>query len=281
MRTLRIVNNTREFELSTVESIQHSSGAIYSIKSFTVDAVGPRLGAKDRYGRDGSIITGDRKVSARNIEIGFDVTSAEGQPDLAYRDFIDDLLSMFDPYYAPVYLYDDQDDAGSSGIPLRAMVELADEAIRPADGLTYRVQSGILRLMMPDGYFETQEEFTQSSPSGGIATNETLNVTNSSRRSAYPVIEVTALADNALFRISNTTTGAYIEIGASDFLTGEIIEISSIDGSILLSGSDISASSVGIGSTMIELVPGVNTLRYESTYGDVDMTVRWRERWLR
>lgn len=282
MRTLRIVNSVREFEFDTKQTLQHSGGAQFSVKSLRIEPVSPRLGAKDRYGRDGSIVTGDRKVSARSIDIGLNVTVRQELGDRPYREFIDDLLSMFDPRYEPVYLYDDQDDAGPDGIPLRAMVELERENLTPEkDGLDMIILTGTLGLLMIDGYWETQDEYETSSGTGGIANGEVLNVANGSRRTAYPVIEVTALSDNELFRLSNSTTGAYIEIGASDFYAGETITISSIDGTILLGGTDISASAIGEGSTMLDLVPGANTILYESAYGPVEMTVRWRERWLR
>jgi phage-related protein len=276
MRTLRIVNTVRTLTLDTKERITLASGARVSVNSVRTSNVEPRTGARERYGHDGVILTGDNSVGARRLQIGIDITA---DSDTSYRDAYDDIISMFDSRYAPIYVYDDQDDGGS--LPLRARVALSSEDITTQDGLDMRIGRGMINMIMLDGCWETQTEYTASTPSGGIGTGGTLSVTNTSRRIAYPVIEVTAQAANPAFRLTNVTTGEFIELGVSQFNAGSTIVISSIDGSIILNNSDISAASLADGSTLIRLFPGANTLVYESGYANAEITVKWRERWLR
>lgn len=270
MKTLRIVNPSRQFIFNTKETLTHTSGATYSLTSINVAGITMRTTIVDRYGRDGGHATGDRQIAPRELRLSITVSHA-GDDDNACRDCIDDLLTMFDEQ---CYLYDDQDD--SANAPLRTRIELQSESIIADDGLLYKHHSGALNVTMIDALWETQQIFSRSAT---LSHDDSIEIVNNSRRIAYPVITVVPQNNNPLFRLTNIGTGAYVEIGSPDFRALDIMTISSIDGSIMLNDVDIAATSIGIGSTLLDLQPMNNQIKYSSAYGDADIEVEWRERW--
>lgn len=279
MRTIRIVNSVTSLTLRVDETTDFH-GAKLSVGSIDQSDLSYRVGLTDRLGRSGSEPTGDGETEAVDLSIRVDLTA---QTDTAYRAAASALLALFRRQYDPIYLYDDQDGPvePTGAIPVRARVRLKSETITGRENLYARHHSGALKLTILDAFWESQDEYSAASPTGGTADQGTIDCVNPGDWETYPVITVTALAYLPLFRLTDTTTGAFVEIGSVDFLEGRTITIDSVTGSIDLDGTDISATTLGEGSSLPVLAPGTNTLRYESSYGPADITVTWRTRWPR
>lgn len=286
MRTLRLVNSLgtgQQLSFDAGDGAERTDigGALFSVKAFLPGAYSPRVDPQPRYGRSGGIATGDREVGPASFILELDVTA---QADSDYRLAMARILGHFKARYSPVYLYDDQDDTPESGgrLPLRCIVELQSEAlVQNRDGLWARHMSGPLQFSMPDAFWEDAEAIEYASPSGGLEDQDTFVLPNDSYEDAFPVFTLTAQDTNSLFRLTNQTTGVWVEIGSSDFVTGEELTISCVDGRVTIDGVNIAASALSDGSAFPSLVPGNNTFQYSSAFGNIDLAVEYRRRFPR
>lgn len=233
-----------------------------------------RLGLRDRYGRPGSEATGDKMTSSRPISFSFQTVS---QNDSDYISALADIFAMFRADRAPYYLVDTDNSR-------RARIEMESQDDRAAsEGTSFRIGEGTLELEMLDGYWEDLEQTIVSSPTGGMSNNEVLSVNNSAVADTYPVIEITPYQANSEFTITNTTTGSAFTLGSSAFVVGTTFIVSSVNGTVYLDDGTTQvelSSALSDGSGMIKLIPGVNNLRYESSFGDVDVDVKFRKRFV-
>lgn len=277
MAVLRFESRTDSIELP-YKGNQVIEGASVSVNEFNPSGFSRRLGAKDRYSRDGVIITGDQNIGSRTVSIRL---TASSENSGAVRAFYARFAALFDRYNAPTYLII-ENDTEEPYRPVRAKVALQTDGLLSGSRFDMHALTGSVTLVLVDGCFETVEEFSAESEGGETADGETLIVENGSRMTAYPVISVSPTTPNYLFRLTNTTTGAFVEIGSPEIDQSKTVVISSISdvGGITIDDVNISASAIGPGTSMIELVPGENVLSYSSAYGSANISIRWRERWL-
>lgn len=281
MSTIRLVNAEDEISLDLAGGVTDILGAQVSVSSFRLSAYSPRIDPQPRLGKAGGVATGDGFVGARQLDLGLDVTIVEASA-VSYRDFAAYFLGFFRFENGPAYVYDDQDAIPfSARIPVRAQVELENEDLKTDSNTEGLVMRGVVKLVHIDGLWEDQDPVEYSSGSGGISDTDTFQITNDSSFEAYPVITLTALDANSLFRLTNIDTGLFMEIGSSDFTTGVAMEISSVTGRITIGGSDISATSLGEGSSFLSLAPGTNNFQYSSAFGSVGLELEFRRKWPR
>lgn len=280
MKTLRFTNSSAElsFDVQAPVTIQ---GTSVTVKAFSVSPYKPRVGVQMKYGKSGGIASGDREVDARTISMTIDMTQEQSTSnDYNYIKAMDQILGFFRPEFAPFYLYDDQDDAGTAAyLPRRAKVELEEEGLTQQSNLERTYMSGMLKFTMLDGLWEDSVANTYDSGTGGIADGGTFSITNNSQFRSFPVYTLTALANNTLFRLTNQDTDVFIEVGSSAFTIGEDMVIDTNEGTITVGGVDISASALSEGSSFPDLIPGTNTFSYSSAFGGVQVSVEYREQY--
>lgn len=231
-----------------------------------------RVQTENRYGKAGGELVGDQAANTRNISINFNNTARN---DTDYIDQINSTVRVFQRGLQPFYLVDTDNNR-------RARVLLSSINDTPnSKGLLMRVGDNNIDLVMLDSLWEDLNETEEFS--NGLANGEELEITNNSDVDIYPIIEITALVDNGEFIIENLDTGTLARISTSGFTATTKIILNSVTGEIILddgfSSAEISFALVD-GSGMIKLTPGSNTLRYESTFGAVDLKVRYRERYI-
>lgn len=147
-----------------------------------------------------------------------------------------------------------------------------------SSGEAYISHNGEIKLSMLDSFWEDVTAITSSST---MADSDAVTITNSGKYPAFPVITVTALADNSSFRITNLTNGIYTELGSSAFTSGEKFVIDSVNGTIYLGSTTPVESSVSLadGAGLIQLEPGSNQIQYTSLDGSCVVQVSFRRRY--
>lgn len=287
MRTIRFINsNPQGEETITFEPVdggaltaQIGEARVKITGDYRVSEYAPRVNTQSRFGRSGGVTTGDREVPPREIIMQLWM-SAKGD-DRAYHDAMETLIGFFRPRNTPAWIYDDQDDVDAEDrVPRRARVELSREDLQPDETGTHgRIMSGDFALAMLEGHWEDAD--LQSQTEESVGDGQSFNVDNTSKREAYPIYRVTASQQNTLFRITNSTTGLFMEIGSNDLQQDDELVIDSVDGTITINDVEISAGALSEGSSFPILEPGNNTIEYTSAFGTVDITVEWRRRWPR
>lgn len=244
-----------------------------------------RKAFKPKYGQDGSIQTGDGRVSSRQISISYygkveyptDYDESSDGPlvpllDDSYREKVEILNCFFRPDLAPFYLID-QDNS------IRTQIEMASNLDSPfSDGLELRIGANMMNLEMMSGHWEDSTEQTETDSE--LISGDTFEVNNTSRLEAYPVFELTALEEISLVTLTNNTNGKSVSLSSAAFLTGSVLTIDPYgnDGEGSLSINDIDVSTaLEDNSGFISLDPGINEILYEAT-GRCSIVVRWRRR---
>lgn len=82
-------------------------------------------------------------------------------------------------------------------------------------------------------------------------------------------------------KVTNSTSGRYLELTGLSLTTGDVIEITSQPGyeDVLIEGVS-SLDKLTLGSRFFDLRPGVNTLIKVITGGGADVTAGWRSGWV-
>ena len=230
-----------------------------------------RVGVQQKYSQNGAWTSGDGKVSSRTIQVSQDLAAKN---DTDYMTLIEGIAGIFYDDYAPFYLHDT--DTGR-----RARVELESINETWSHGTERRLTRITINLIMLDAFFENN--LVESISWLNVANTNTKIITNSGLVDAFPVITVTALADNAEFSIINQNTEDSITIGTNLFTTGIIVTIDCVNGNVTLSDGvteiDISyAIADGTGFIFFDL--DANVLEYQSIYGNVNINIEYRPLYL-
>lgn len=231
----------------------------------------------ERYGRDGGAITGDRRVASRKLKID---VSVRGVTEAAYAANANALYAIVSQN--ELYLYDD-----GRGYRLKISVG----AITPKSGARRKAETWTLDCIAPDAAWETIAEQVNGDEyadeydeyGGAYLTNgETFELNNTDPLEAYPVFSLVPIAANSEFALVNETTGAVCRIGESLFTPSTRLVLDSRDGAALLYVGDDDPVDVrqkfGDDTGFLILAPGVNVIRYESTFGAVACLTRYRLR---
>ncbi len=230
-----------------------------------------RVGLQQRFGKPGGFITGDRRAGTRRITLQSDIT---GENDPAYLLQLADIVKIFEPRVAPYFLVDTDNDR-------RAEVELDSITPQAVRGTERRHSPIQLTLIMVETYWEDLIEKEDESGTGGIVTGETFNIDNEGEVDLFPIFEITPTANNSAFSIFNNTTNDIITVGSTAFVPGTTLIIDSQEGSVVLDNGSTQieiSSAIGRGTGFLFLAPGVNTLQYESAFGAVNITTKFRQR---
>lgn len=232
-----------------------------------------RNSIRKRYGRSGGIAIGDKKIDPRNII--FSWTQADETPD-EYRTYINSLVGFFDPVKAPFYLIDKEND-------LRSEVEITQIDDRPkSGGLEQIVGANQISLIMLDPFFEDLDLITFSGPTGGLDSDNSIEIINDGFRTAYPIFYLQTDVFNPDFVFINETNNQSFRMGSNSFALGVSFEINSVDGTVYLDdGISRVESSVALadGSGFINLARGSNIIKYVSDYGSIYVDVKFRRRY--
>lgn len=108
--------------------------------------------------------------------------------------------------------------------------------------------------------------------SGGLGV-----ATNAGEFSAPWVGTITGPVDNP--RIENVATGQVLSFTGS-LSAGQTLVISSLDRSVLLSGTASRYSWLNFGSSWFDLAPGTNTIRFAGTAGTGNLQLTFRSVWI-
>ena len=226
-----------------------------------------RYDSENRAFQHGGILTGDKKMAAREIYLmTADDSVSELYPtkelaEAALRELIAKLmrsnqkLIVDDEYYINI-----------------DTVEEFEHSYVQGWGRTLSTFSIALLATDPFLYALTETEVTHTT----IATNESISITNSGAE-VYPVITIVPVdAKNTSFSLKNASdknrTFGYND---AQLIVGESLVISSIDGTVLRSGENTINN---MGGTFLKLVPGANVITYTGAIGSA-ISIKYVERW--
>ncbi len=236
-----------------------------------------RIGISQRFGKHGGFVTGDRKYSARKSSLIGNIHALKGiANDTAFINQYKAIIEILDDRFNPYFLVDTDNDR-------RIEFEFDRFTPRTDQGLEKILSEFRLDLIFPEATWEDIDTTEVTSPSGGTATGEKLNPSNTGQLETYPVITVTALTTNSGFTLFNNTTEDLITVGSNNFVLGVTMEIDGINGEIFLddtiSRTEISSSIVD-GTGFFSLARGINEIEYVSAFGAVDIAIEFRNRFL-
>ncbi len=224
----------------------------------------------DRYGQPGSETIGDRQLDGRTIRMTVEFAATT---DEIYFTKSNELISILNPDNAPIYLVD-TDNAR------RCLIETAK--ITPntkADGVLMRAEVWELELIMKEAVWEDIDETVETAT---LANGETMTVNNPGIFRAPPIIVINPVGTLPDFSLINNTTDDLIRFASGALQAGVELTLDSIEGTIVVDDGISQQSgtpSLADGSGFLFLAPGDNELQYESSYGSVEIDVKFRRRW--
>lgn len=273
---LEDVNLNRLVLPKNESTIVSGNAAIWNWE-FSPPGYSPRVSSMDRYNNDGAVVVADRRIGDRTFSATCHLTIVEtaggsrAAADAQFQEALEIVYTFFSDDALPVYLIDED---GSK----RTKVEMIGfDPSSPASNLLYTVCDYTLQLKMLD-LWEDIGITSVASTSGGLGNGGTIVINNQGRRKAFPIISLTALANNSDFTLTNQQTGEFMHVTSTALISGKTIIMSSVDGSITIDDVDQSAS-VADGSGFISLAPGSNTLQYSSLDGAVTFLAEFRKRY--
>lgn len=234
--------------------------------------------AIDRYNRDGAVPTGDGSASERDLTLKFGHSEKAGpNADAQYWDLLNRIAGMFSiRENGPFYLVDVDNSR-------RAQVLLTRHDDRHRTGTVWRFGMNTLRFLWVSAVWEDTSETVDTTPTGGLGNGETYLVNNEGYLRTFAIFEVSPFSETIeQFTLRNQTNGAACRITASNLVPGTTMKINSVDGTIkLVSGGNEFESSAALADRFgfIPLEPGLNTIAYQSAFGDVEIVTRWRQRY--
>jgi hypothetical protein len=257
-----------------MQLILQNSETTYDLSKWVVDFSGMRFRTSfnDRFGQPGQEPQGDGKESARSIVFTYSVDS---ETDSGFILDAETLYASVRGDLGPFYIVD-------SANGRRLKVTPTDLDLTPKAGTELRYASARLGFQAVDTFWEASTATEVDSGTAALDNQETLECTNAGVITIYPIITVTPDESNQTFAIFNDTTEDVFTFSSASFVPGSVLEIDCQNGTVYLTNvTTVTEVSNGIadGTGFLHLVPGLNSLRYESAYGAVTMTVSFRRRW--
>lgn len=227
-----------------------------------------RTSSEARYGRPGGTTTGDWNPPSRTVSINLKDAYTT---DALFSAFAETLVSFMGKNYAPHYLVDVTNSKRTLIIP--RTIPMSWE-----EGLERRVVTTKMDFEMQDAFWES---LTETSDTWNAVTDASeKNFTNAGKYETYPVFEIEAVDSVFDFKLENLTSQQGIWISSFALTAGTKVIIDPRGyGSIKIGNDTIGyaeASIVIAGGNYPFFAPGVNTLRYTSAYGSVNIVTKWR-----
>jgi len=245
-----------------------------------------RVQVVDRLRRDGGTAIGDESFQPRQYIMRYHVHDSG-----TISGALNTIESFFRPDKRPYYLTD-------VARAHRAEIVLRENKIAHDNGLRDRVALNCsMTLEMVDALWESLDEFGfpggPGSQTGGATTGGTgtgtaagvgillqdeneFTITNTGLFDAFPLFYVVAQNNVVSFTLRNLTADGAMTFDHNSFLSGALVILDSVAGTITIDGVDRSAGLSAGG--LLRLLPGANTFRYESDGGDVRFEAVWRTR---
>ena len=254
--------------------IVNADAAEYSLTEWTNDLSGLKFRNtyQDRFGKSGVQKQGDGQESSRTFSVSYALTA---ETDTTYIAGADALYAVIRPDLAPLYIHDTDNSR-------RLAVALNDLDLNPKPGTEMRFTAATMRFTALDTFWESLTDITVDPGSAAVENQETVACNNPGVVTVYPVITIEPTESNPNFTLYNETTDDLITIGSNSFVPGTSLIIDCRVGSVtLVSGSTNTeiSSAIADGTGYLHFIPGVNTLRYDSAYGPVTLSVAYRRRW--
>jgi len=240
-----------------------------------------RVKSIERYEQDGGEETGDGNAGPRKFRISRNEAKTT---DADYLTILNNLIAFFRAKYNSSgieitdYFIEDSDTSRRARIALSGIKDESDRT------LIRRVGTTGFDLIWLNAVWEDTTENEESSPSGGTADSETITVSADDLPTDCIIIIEPISSTISEFTLRNSANGAAITVSAANLIVGASLEINgtALGGTVELTSSggiitDVS-SSVADNTGFIPLVPGDNVITYTSAYGDVNITIKWRNR---
>lgn len=246
-----------------------------SVNELPSDFTPPSLSIKtkiiERYGRDGGDFTGDGRISSRKIKISVNI---RGRTETEYRANVDSLLKFCVlPKNSDLFFCNE-----TTGYRLRIKITGATPKTKAA----HSAEEWNFDCIAADGAWESIDEFTNDEYGEQVNHKDVLFFQNSEILDAWPTFELEAQSTNTEFALISENTGAVFRLGESQFVAGAKVTLSSVTGSVLLIAPGEDAVDVrqkmADNTGFLFFAPGENRIRYESLYGSVNLTCRYRLR---
>lgn len=239
---------------------------------FSFGALQFRSKTFERFGRDGAETIGDGKMSSRTATLSL---TLRGRDDAEYYTTANQLFSLFsESKRTPLYVHDADNNR-------RCRIEIPSVNFGLlARGNERRGEVWKVNCVVPDGAWEDAEPETVADEYG-LASGGELLFDNASPLDAWPVFTFRTAAPNPEFSLENLTTGGVFRIGTFLFVPGSALHVSSIDGSAVIDDglvlTDVS-SAIAKNTSFLYLAPGENTIKYDSLYGEIEISAEFRRR---
>lgn len=269
-----------------------SNNLNFTWSDFRWDEFVRRQTYKPRFGRDGSVETGDGRVESRGFTIkyqiasgdyeqiiaagGTDYTDVQQTKDESYRAALSELLSFFRPEKKPFYLID-TDALGGTG--LRCQIGFKSNLDDPVEGNILMVADGTLKIESINGMWE-DIDWISVADTGELESGDTLTIDNTGPESTWPYFEFTASNNVQSLTIRNETNGQFFTFSNTSFGAGSVLVVDATGEEFRVTLDDIStATSMTDGSGPVQLEPGENVLKFESPTGVVTYDIKYRRRY--
>ena len=254
--------------------IRNNNGDVHPIPKYKFDegSLDRRVGITERFGKDGGFAAGDRKWKGRTTSLTHTIS---GKDDAEFNEELIKLVKILDDRFNPYFIVDTKSNR-------RMEFELLKFDLTGRPGLE-RHRDIRLRIFLPEVAWEDLTETIETSPSSGTASGESVEVNNTGQIETYPVIIIAPTAKNSDFTLFNDSIEDLITIGSNAFTVGTTIEIDAINGTVFLDDGTTRieiSSSVADGTGFFVLARGINVISYESPFGNVDIQIIFRNRFL-
>lgn len=256
--------------------------------ALTEEGMSRRIKVEERLRRDGGTVVGDETFEPRPYTLKYNL-SAEDQED--YFDSMNQIEAFFRPDKRPYILTDT-----SRGI--RAEFILPKHKVSHPVGNRGKSSENTLSIQLKDSLWESVDEFAHpggaGSQTGGATTGGTgtgvgagvgvlmqdgdeISVNNPGRFDCFPEFYIIPQDNVVSFTLRNTTADGAFTFDSNALVSGVLLRISAVTGIIQINGVDRSSGLTAGG--IWRLIPGSNTVRYESVGGDIRIELVWRLRY--
>lgn len=221
----------------------------------------------ERYQQSGSVLQGDLKSPSRDIQFNFNIL-AETDPDFRYG--LNKIASFFKKSNRPFYLVDTENQ-------IRTEVYRAGLEPNWQPGLAYRVSDCVLRMDMLDA---TWEDIIETSKTQTLQPNDLMTIQiNPICEECFFEVTFEGMQPNTRFAFNNLSNGGSFLCEKAEFDDGDLIVVDG-RGKGSVTYNSVTEKRIITGGIYFPLSPGENQLQYQSNFGEIQATVKYRQRYL-